>query len=127
MRKVVDSRCQRSPSARRFERVICLQDKHQKTRTLVEGRGELERADKLRVKTGGNFDTHAANKQVEVHGPQVGLLVPWHFVLLHHARDDGVGATAGVRCLEDAHGGGVDADRMVAVTSVNAWGSIQCL
>jgi hypothetical protein len=35
-------------------------------------------------------DAHAAEEEPDVHGPQVGLLVPWCLVLLGQVGDDGV-------------------------------------
>lgn len=65
-------------------------------RTLVEGRGELESVDELRVETRGHLNTHAAEEEADVHGPQVRLLVPHHLVLLAEASDNGVGSRADV-------------------------------
>jgi hypothetical protein len=66
----------------------------------------LQRVDKLRVETRSNFDTHAADEQVEVHDSEIRFLVPRYFVLLDHACDDWVGPMPGVR-FEDTHYGGV--------------------
>jgi hypothetical protein len=62
--------------------------------TFVERSGELKGVDKLRVESGGDFNTHAADKEEKVHSPQVWLLVPWHLVLLDHTRNNRVGSMA---------------------------------
>jgi hypothetical protein len=80
-----------------------LRDEH--THTLVEGARELKRADELRVESRSDLNAHADDEEVNVHAPQVGLLVPRHLVLLHHARNDRVRAMADVWCLEDTHDG----------------------
>jgi len=72
---------------------------------LVERSGELEGVNELRVESGGDLNAHTDDEEVNVHAPQVGLLVPWHLVLLDHARNDRVGAMTDVWCLEDAHDG----------------------
>jgi len=87
----------------------------------------LQGVDKLRIESGGDLNAHTADKEVEVHDPQITLLVPRNFVLLHHAGDDGVGAMAGVWCFEETHDGGVDVDQRVAVTFAKAWGLRQYL
>jgi hypothetical protein len=76
----------------------------------------LKSVDELRVETRRNLYTHTANKEVEVHPPQVGFLVPRHLILLHHAGNDGVGAMTGVCWLEDTHDGSVNEGQPVVVT-----------
>lgn len=69
----------------------------------------MEGVDKLGVETRGNFNTHTADEEVEIHPPQVGFLVPWHFILLDHTRDNRIGSMAEVGRFEDTreHDGGV--------------------
>ena len=76
------------------------------TLTLIEWCRKLKSTDELRVETRSDFNTHTTDEQVEVHDPQIGLLVPWHLVLLDQARNDGVGSMADVWRLEDTHDGG---------------------
>jgi len=64
--------------------------------TLVEGLRELQGVDELRIETRGHLNTHAAHEQEEVKVSKVWLPVPWHLVLLHEARNDGVGCVSGV-------------------------------
>jgi hypothetical protein len=77
------------------------------TRTYVERCRELKGVDELRVETRSDLNTHTTDEEVEVHDPQIRLLVPWHLILLDHARNDGVGSMADVWRLEDTHDGGV--------------------
>jgi hypothetical protein len=86
------------------------------TEVLVKGSGELKSVDELRVETGCDLNTHTADKEVEVHLPQVRLLVPRHLVLLHHTGNDRVGAMTGVCWLEDTHDGSVNEGQPVVVT-----------
>jgi hypothetical protein len=94
----------------------------EKSHTLIEGSRELQGVDELRVETRCNFDTHTTDEKVEVHDPEVGLLVPWRLVLFDHARDNWIGSMADVRCLEETHDGGVDDDPKVVVTFVKPCG-----
>lgn len=57
---------------------------------------ELQRVDELRVEARRHLDAHAAEEEPHVHDAQVALLVPWHLVLLHEARDNGVRCGADV-------------------------------
>jgi hypothetical protein len=76
----------------------------------------LKGVDELRIESRCDFNTHAADKEVEVHPPQIRLLVPWHRVLLDHARNDGVGSMPEVWCLEDTHDGVLAGEPRVGVT-----------
>lgn len=62
--------------------------------TLDPGTSELEGVDELRVETRCHLNAHTAAEEQEVEDAQVGLLVPWHLVLLDEAGDDGVGSSA---------------------------------
>jgi hypothetical protein len=95
--------------------------------TLIEGSGELQGIDELRVKTRGDLDTHATDEKVKVHDPQIGFLVPRHLVLLDHTRDDWIRSMADVWCLEETHFGGIGEDPKVVVTFVKLCGPWELL
>jgi hypothetical protein len=82
----------------------------------------LKGVDELRIESRCDFNTHAADKEVEVHPPQIRLLVPWHRVLLDHARNDGVGSMPEVWCLEDTHDGVLAGEPRVGVTFAKPYG-----
>lgn len=90
--------------------------------TFIEWLRELKSVDELRVEARSDLNTHTTDKEVKIHDPQVGLLVPWHLVLLDHARNDWIGSMANVWRLEDAHDGGVGDAGMLAVTFAKPWG-----
>jgi len=83
--------------------------------TLDPGTSELEGVDELRVETRRHLHAHTAAEEQDVENTQVGLLVPWHPVLLDEAGDDGVGSSAST----DSHVGQRSSrDGQVVVTEV---------
>ena len=75
--------------------------------TFVEWLRELQRADQLRIESGGHLHAHAAAEEPDVHDAQIRFLPPSHLVLLHHAGDDGVGST--ILSFDETHDAGVEA------------------
>lgn len=71
-------------------------------RTLVEGDGELEGANELRVETRCNLNAHAAAEEPDIHEAEVSFFPPSYLVLLQHAGDDGLGSSA-LREFLNAH------------------------
>ena len=61
--------------------------------TLIPGCRELQGAHESRVKTRSHLYSHCAEKQTDVHLPEVGLLPPWCSILFRQVRENGIGET----------------------------------
>jgi hypothetical protein len=66
------------------------------TEIVMEGLRVLQSVDELRIETRGHLNTHTTKEQPDVEHTKIGLLVPWHLILIDEAGDDGIGGSTNV-------------------------------
>ena len=64
--------------------------------TVMEGLRVLQSIDELRIETRGHLNTHTTKEQPDVEDSKIGLLVPWHLILIDEAGDDGIGGSTNI-------------------------------